>query len=363
MYIKIHTPPSYGGNKGSCSNLIQYLDKENRYSDELEQVGFFSHTENNVQPEEVERIIDANKGKLGKDDAKFYMISVNPSERELAHISSNEEALKLYVRNLMDEYAKNFNREYEEGVPLQGKDLIYYAKIEHERTYKFSDKRYRSAMEYNKGVRAEIIKNMNDNEKVAQLQKQYIRDSKGTVILEGNVKEGNNMHVHIVVSRYDKEQKFKLSPLANQRGGKGVLNGKEHIKGFNRDAFVSTAEKLFDKQFSYQRNLRESYNYNLWGKIPLGALVHPEAMVKILVKRAILESIRDKTLQKSLQMAVTNPKYIPKSALQQVEREAAKKVAEMLGKGAYTNPVTAGVQVAKEAIIMVGKYISKSASI
>ena len=363
MYIKIHTPPSYGGNKGSCSDLVQYLDKENLYLDELEQTGFFSHTEQNVQPEEVERIIDNNKGRLGKEDAKFYMISVNPSEKELAHIGSSEEALQNYVRGLMDEYAKNFNREYDTGVPMQGKDLVYYAKIEHQRTYKYSDKRYRSAMEYNKGVRTEIIKHLSDKEKVAELEKNYIRDSRGTVILEGNVKEGNNMHVHIIVSRYDKAQKFKLSPLANQRGGKGVLNGKEHTKGFNRDAFVHKAEKLFDKQFAYQRNLKESYNYNLWGKVPLGAITNPEAMVKILVKRAILESIRDKTLQKSLKMAVSNPKYIPKSALKQVEKEATQKVAELLSKGAYTNPVTAGVQVAKEVITKMANYISKSASI
>lgn len=363
MYVRIHKPPEYGGNKGSCRDLVQYLDKENRDLEEFVQQGFFSHTENNVQPEEVERVIDGNKGRLGKNETKFYMISVNPSEKELAHIGSNEEKLKSYVRDLMQEYADRFNRTYENGQRLTANDLVYYAKIEHERTYKYEDRRYRSAMEHNREIKKEIIKNLGDKQKIEELKKQYIRDKNGVPILEGNVKEGNNTHVHIIVSRYDKNQKFKLSPLANQRKGKGVLNGKEHEKGFYREEFVRKAEQLFDKKFEYQRALNQSFDYYRSGKMALLALNNPKAVVKSLVKQAILKSIEDKTLQKALKLGVTNPKYIPKQALKEVEKQATKAVLTALNKTAYTNPVTASINIAKEAIVKVGEYISKSASI
>ena len=91
MVIKVHGTGIDGGkNTGSCSNLVQYLDKENRDVDILEQEDFFNHEESNVRPEIVENAIDGNKGRLSKDETKFYMLTVNPSERELAHIGSNK---------------------------------------------------------------------------------------------------------------------------------------------------------------------------------------------------------------------------------------------------------------------------------
>ena len=40
------------------------------------------------------------------------------------------------------------------------------------------------------------------------------------------------------------------------------MNGKEVQKGFNRSEFKQTAEHIFDEQFSYQRDLKETYEYN-----------------------------------------------------------------------------------------------------
>ncbi|GMN12145.1 hypothetical protein MTsPCn9_34180 [Croceitalea sp. MTPC9] len=364
MIIKVHSIGVDGGkNTGSSSNLIQYLDKENRNVDILDQEGFFNHESENITPDIAERVIDGNKGRLSKDETKFYMLTVNPSERELKHISTNETALKSYVRDLMDVYAKNFNREYPDGEPLKGSDLVYFAKIEHERTYKYDDKRFRETIIKNNRIRSEIIKNMDNPEKVKALEKTYIRDKNNTPILEGNPKAGNNVHVHIVVSRYDKQQKFKLSPMANQKSGKGKLNGQEHSKGFNRDEFVASGERLFDRKFNYKRAFDESYKYYKSANLAVTAVTNPKSLVKIMVKRALMESIKDKTLQTNLNMATTNPKHIPKQAIRRIEKEAIKAVMNSLDKTSYTNPVSFGINVARKTITIAARAISKSVGI
>ena len=362
MIIRIHKTDSQTKNSGSCSNLIDYLEKENRDKEILNEEHFFNNHQDNIQASTVKNMLDGNKGRLGKDETKFYMITVNPSSKEMAHIKDNKELLKLYVNDLMDTYAKNFNREYKDGKPLEGKDIMYFAKVENERTYKFGEKKYAKEMAHNSKIKSEIIKNLGDEVKIANLKKQYIRNKEGTPIMEGEKKDGNNIHVHIVVSRYDYKQKFKLSPLANQRGGKGTLNGKEHSKGFNRSDFVAAGEKLFDKKFSYKRDMKESYNYRLNYGLIMGA-TNPKIFAKMIVKKAILESIQDKTLQKATGIAISNPKAIPKKVVKEIEKKAVKAILQALDKGAYTNPVTAGVNITKKIITAVGKQISKAASI
>ena len=129
MYIKIHAAKK-DNNRGSCNDLINYLEKENQEKDLLNQEKFFDHKTSDVSFCTAQSSIDNNKGKLGKDETKFYMISVNPSKDELRHISKSvsgrdiknisqltdielkryEEALKDYTRKVMDDYAKNFNK-------------------------------------------------------------------------------------------------------------------------------------------------------------------------------------------------------------------------------------------------------------
>ncbi|MEE9361361.1 MAG: MobB family relaxase [Cellulophaga sp.] len=362
MIIRIHSPDSISKNAGGSSNLIEYLEKENRNIDALEHEYFFNNHKENIDASTAERMLDGNKGRLSKEETKFYMLTVNPSERELTHINNDPEKLKSYVNDLMDSYTANFNRVYKDGTPLTGKDIMYFAKVENERSYKFGDKRYAKELTHNTQIRKEIIKNLDDAKKVTELKKRYIRNSEGTPILEGAKKDGNNMHVHIVVSRYDYKQKLKLSPLSNQRDGKGVLNGKEHSKGFNRDKFVSTGERVFDEKFDYSRDIKDSYNYRLNYGMIMGA-TNPKAFAKMMVKRAILESIQDKTMQKAAGIAVTNPKHIPKKFVNQVEKQAIKAVMQALDKGAYTNPVTAAINITKKVITQLGKGISRAASI
>ena len=364
MIIRVHGSGVDGSkNMESCSNLVQYLEKENRELGTLNHIGFFDHASDNIAPEIVERSIDGNKGRLSKDETKFYMLTVNPSERELRHIATNDTALKNYVRDLMDVYAQNFERNYPDGQPLKGSDLVYYAKVEHERTYKYDDKRFRESIVYNNRIKSEIIRNMDSPAITEALEKTYRRDKNGTPILEGKPKAGNHAHVHIIVSRYDAQQKFKLSPMSNQKSGKGKLNGKEHSKGFNRDAFVASGEQLFDSKFKYRRGVDESYTYYKNANLAFTAVTDPKSLVKIMVKRALLESIKDTSLQKSLNMATTNPKHIPKQAIRTIEKQAIKAVLDSLDKAAFTNPVSFGISIARKTITMAAQAISRSVGV
>ncbi len=215
-------------NIGSVSKFVNYLDKENNGLVEDEKEQFFSHTGDNISNEEVIKNIDNNRAKLSKKDAKFYTISINPSKEELKHIGNDKEKLKAYTRSVMDLYAKNFNREK----ILGGGDLVYYAKIENFRKFKGEDLAVKNG--YNK---------------------------------QGELKPGNNRHVHIIVSRKDKTNKIKLSPKDKAIGGNNYKVGKKtnsrSIKrGFPVNKFKNDAELLFDKMFEYERSLEEKFEYN-----------------------------------------------------------------------------------------------------
>ena len=67
-----------------------------------------------------------------------------------------------------------------------------------------------------------------------------------------------NMHCHLIVSRKDQTNKKKLSPLTNHKNTKnGVIKG-----GFDRVNLFRQAEQGFDKLFSYNRQLSESFEYS-----------------------------------------------------------------------------------------------------
>lgn len=151
MYIKINPPKDY--NKGSCAKLAEYLEKENEKLDIGERQMFFDQQKEDISYHQVINDIDSNKACLKRDEDKYYMISINPSAKELSHICKEisgrniteldqltkserlqyENALKEYARNVMDEYAKNFNK------GLTGNDILYFGKVEHFRYYKSDD--------------------------------------------------------------------------------------------------------------------------------------------------------------------------------------------------------------------------------
>src|SRR5664280_588011 len=239
MYVKIHSSKK-DNNRGSCNSLINYLEKENLEKDALNHEKFFDQKSSDVSFYSAQSLIDNNKGKLGKDETKFYMISVNPSKDELRHIGRKvsgrdikdisqltsielkryEEALKDYTRKVMDEYAKNFNR----GLTVES--LVYFGKVEHTRYHG------RDSAEVKEGL-----------------------------YKAGDKKEGLQTHVHVVVSRMDESKKISLSPMANAKNSKNILNGKEVQIGFDRMKFVQNCEKSFDTNFDYKRSQQHKFSH------------------------------------------------------------------------------------------------------
>ena len=203
-------PPSGGtyNNAGSCRQLASYMEHEDleRMEKGIYTDGFFNLIEDNIYKSKVIKDIDTNTGQLLKTDAKFYAIHISPSEKELQAMGNTEEeqaeAMKRYVREVFIlEYAKNFNKGLSEA------DIKFYGKIHFDRS--------RSHNEL-------------------------------------------NMHCHLIVSRKDQANKKKLSPLTNHTNSKnGVIKG-----GFNRVNLFQQAEQGFDKLFSYNRQLSESFDYH-----------------------------------------------------------------------------------------------------
>ncbi|WP_282918730.1 DUF5712 family protein [Porphyromonas macacae] len=202
-------PPSKGtyNNAGSSRKLCNYMEHEDleRMEQGIYTEGFFNLTDDNIYKSQVIKDIDSNIGQLLKTDAKFYAIHVSPSEKELRAMGATEqeqsEAMKRYIREVfIPEYAGNFNK------GLSAEDIKFYGKIHFGR-------------------------NRSDNEL--------------------------NMHCHLIISRKDQSNKKKLSPLTNHKNTKkGAIKG-----GFDRTNLFKQAEQGFDKLFSYNRLLTESFEY------------------------------------------------------------------------------------------------------
>lgn len=277
MYIAI-TRQELGSNySGSARHFVNYLEKENKGKAKEEQELFFNQTENDIEADRVIAEIDANTSKLSKRDPKFYSIMVSPSQGELEHIGDSPEKLKQYTRELMKSYAASFYR----GKEVTVKDVLYFAKLERERTYSQKDKAVQEnqayanrILELQHKVRAiEEGREQGDmgklQERIQKLEGEAPYRQNGKRIVPGMAKEGNQGHIHIIVSRKDVTNSHSLSPGSRFRTSETVLNGKKVKQGFDRDKFYRAAERSFDKQFGYRRNFVETYHArNLLDKDP-----------------------------------------------------------------------------------------------
>lgn len=277
MYIAI-SKQSQGENfSGSVRDFVQYLEKENEQVSPEDQEHFFDQKNDKISAKEVISGIDTNTTKLNKKDPRFYSIVVSPSQRELKAIGNDSEKLRQYTRELMKDYAASFYRDKKITV----NDIKYYAKIERERTFKGADKEIRENQPYatkilqlkkevrniEKGKRKGKIKKI--LKEIERLEQDAPHKINGKRIVRGMKKEGMQKHVHIIVSRKDVTNSFKLSPLAPNKEAETVLNGKQQKQGFNRDKFYQAAEKTFDTKFKFKRNFVESYRArNLLDKNP-----------------------------------------------------------------------------------------------
>jgi len=194
-------------NTGSCRAVTGYLQHEDleRMKNGEEVQPFFNNYRDYISAQEATYKIDNNKAKLSRTDAKFYVITVSPSDRELEKMGrtpqEQSEAMRKYIReDVMQHYAEGF------GKGLNKEDMEYYAKIHFER--------------------------------------------------KGN--DRNDMHVHIIVSRKDRSNTKKLSPKTNHTGKKNCGNVKG---GFDRTDFFRKCESSFDKRTGYERDPAQSFDY------------------------------------------------------------------------------------------------------
>jgi len=209
---------------GSSGGLVDYLEKE-------VQGQWFSLDREDVPAAEVTQTLDRNKRNLNTDADKYYQVILAPSQAELRHIGSDPEQLRAYTRAAMEQYAANF------GKGIEGKDLVYFAKVEHERTTGPADR-------------------------AVQLKE----------VEKGQAKPGDQTHIHVIVSRtenlaryterkksgeLDRKNPYHLSPLTNHKDTqRGVVTG-----GFERKQYSERVEQAFDRAFSYERPLTETFRY------------------------------------------------------------------------------------------------------
>ena len=281
MYITITAQKLGDRFTQSSADFVSYLEKENEGKTIEEQEHFFNQYGEEISSDEVIREIDGNAAKLKKTEPKFYSITVNPSPRELKHLQNGQKDLKAYTRELMKAYANSFNREIN-GHAVSVDDIKYYAKIEHQRTYKGNDK----AIIENQPYATKILQLKNDIRKIedeksqgsvkalekqiAKLEKEAPHQLNGKRIVRGIKKEGSQSHIHIIVSRKDMSNKYSLSPGSKHKASEVEMHGKTIKRGFNRDEFFKKAEAVFDKQFNYKRNYVETY------KARKAFIKHPE---------------------------------------------------------------------------------------
>lgn len=193
-------------NTGSCTGVVTYLQHEDleRIRQGQQPEPFFNQSRDYISPNEVTYKIDHNRAQLHKADAKFFVITVSPSEKELAAMGTTQEqqarTMKEYIRkDVIPTYAENFNK------GLQADNIEYYAKIH------------------------------------------FNRNDAGVT----------DMHAHIIVSRKDRSNTMKLSPKTNHRNtGKGAVKG-----GFDRTDFFRKCEAGFDLRTNYCRDVKESFEY------------------------------------------------------------------------------------------------------
>lgn len=207
MHIKIQGGGSGSyANTGSCYGVVSYLRHEDKELIEQDRPTeqFFSYDRDFASPTEVVSSLDNNKAKLSRNDAKFFVLTISPSQEEIKAMggskSEQSKAFKEYINEeVMKLYADGFKKE------LKADDLLYFAKIH------------------------------------------YTRDEK----------EDDQMHAHIIVSRKDKSNQIKLSPQTNHRNtSKGSVRG-----GFDRINFFKDAETAFDRCFKFNREIKDSFEY------------------------------------------------------------------------------------------------------
>lgn len=209
MYSKIINPAKHGNvafnNKSSAARLGNYLNKEPSSKQEK---GIFFNAQGDFDKKDVVESIDNNVKGLTKKDDKFHSLVIAPSAKELEHIGNDNSKLKAFTIACMEKYAANFN--INGGKKLSEKDLVWYAAIHQNRAYKGTD-----------------LEVLNGQKK------------------SGDLKEGLQTHIHVVVSARDNEQKITLNPNTSNRNR------------FKMTAWFEANQRQFNQQFDFKPEPKE----------------------------------------------------------------------------------------------------------
>lgn len=375
MYVTIS--PNKPDKGTSCKDLINYMEKEESLSREFtdyldketslcSEEYFFDGEKNRVDKEDVQMGIDNNCKHLTKKESRFFSLTFNPSEKEIKHLekiaekkaiqvqaaqismdvkpsderqikdSIMKDLLREYTRECMDNYAKNFGREGIES----NKDLVWYGRVEQNRYYKRDDKYVRHNERISSELKQAVYKG--DIRKADELNKQFIREKdvrpggKDEIISAWMPKSGDNYHIHVVVSRNNKGQNMKLSPLAKARSNdKHIIGEKECKIGFNRDNYTNSVERSFDNKFLYGRSELETYEMHKLAKkdpekykekvqehyatLKLSRKINrtktPEQIKDIAMRKQALDKIANEAGMKYINQSIKPHKDIAKTVL------------------------------------------------
>jgi len=221
MNIKIQNSGKNGdtNTKGSSQAMAYYFDHEDDERRKLGKTVFpFAMADGTpVTTEEVIEKIDRNGVGLHKGEDRHFMITINPSASEIRAMGKDDQEIyekaKILMKHILDSYAEGFHND----AVSDSSDLVVFWKPH-----------------YTRGENDE-----------------------------------DQFHIHVIVSRRAKGKGAKISPMTNHRNTQtGPVLG-----GFDRKAFYSRCEKLFDKLFIYERKVAESFEY-------LNAMAHGTAEEK-----------------------------------------------------------------------------------
>ncbi|MHB8260368.1 MAG: DUF5712 family protein [Bacteroidia bacterium] len=141
---------------------------------------FFTADKNNVSADEFYKMIDTNVKGLERDEHKFYSFTMSPDAEELRFINNDSEKLKEFVREAMANLHKIHT------TVTENDQLVWAAIIHQNRIYTEAD--IKRAKEGIGKIKLEDIK-------------------------LGQMKKGDNTHIHIVLSARDATQKKTITLL------------------------------------------------------------------------------------------------------------------------------------------------------
>lgn len=230
------------GRSGSVQSLNDYLEKEQEMvmDKDLHQP-FIDQDNNELTKDEATQLIDDNHGRLGGGEAHYYHLTLNPSDKEMAHLGNDSKKLREFTHQAMDEYAKNFNKDNIKSHT----DLVYTFKIENFRWDK---------------------KDGNGNE-----LKKWGKDEQGNRVI--NWKKVDGMHVHITASHNSKvfkkfskakgKEVYSWTKLSPKNNNKSTIKSSNKIQnsGFHQVALSHKMENKFDDHTNYKRPYEESLDY------------------------------------------------------------------------------------------------------